>query len=224
MVLAASLNSSIHKINHSAIQGLGQITASARGGTQYTLTHSQNAKILAALRAPARNASVRGRKRPEVLSPGIPALSPGGGRIHHRRLAWASDAAVAGLRLRWRPGVAGLEPDHRALVPRPHEVDTNTALLTATGRKVGGRITLDVNGKPVTVRIAGEVFTPTPVPTLFTSWQALGGAAAGLAVSHYDMALKPGTSTGEYCGSLTRALGSYRAVSQPPAHRRAPRR
>ena len=42
---------------------------------------------------------------------------------------------------------------------------------------------------------------------MYASWPALGGAAAGLAVSHYDIALRPGTSTGDYIQALTRALG-----------------
>jgi putative ABC transport system permease protein len=51
VVLAASLTSSLYKINHSAVQGLGQVQAGYRGGHLYTLTPSQNAKILAALRS-----------------------------------------------------------------------------------------------------------------------------------------------------------------------------
>jgi hypothetical protein len=55
-------------------------------------------------------------------------------------------------------------------------------------------------------RIAGEVFVPTPVPTLFTSRQT-PGAAVGLGASHYNVALKPGTSTQAYISALTRVLG-----------------
>ena len=55
-------------------------------------------------------------------------------------------------------------------------------------------------------RIAGEVFVPTPVTTLFTSRQTLG-AAVGLVASHYDVALKPGTSTQADISALTRVLG-----------------
>jgi len=55
-------------------------------------------------------------------------------------------------------------------------VDASSAFLAATGRAVGDSITLIVNGKPVTARIAGEVFTPSNMPVLFTSWRALGPA------------------------------------------------
>jgi hypothetical protein len=95
------------------------------------------------------------------------------------------------------------------------EVDASSVLLAATGRAVGNRITLTVNGKRVTVRIAGEVFDPSGLPTLFTSWQTLGGAAAGLAVGHYDIALKPGTSTQAYSGAMDQALGHGYVVFSP---------
>jgi hypothetical protein len=103
------------------------------------------------------------------------------------------------------------------------EVDASSVLLAATGQAVGDRITLTVNGKPVTVRIAGEVFDPSGLPTLFTSWQTLGGAAAGLAVGHYDIALKPGTSTQAYSGAMDQALGHGYVVFSP-AGRLSPRR
>ena len=76
-------------------------------------------------------------------------------------------------------------------------------------------MTLQVNHKPVTVRIAGEVFTPSGMPTLFTSWQALGGTAAGLGVSQYDIALRPGTSFQAYTAALTRALGAGGIAGEP---------
>ena len=41
---------------------------------------------------------------------------------------------------------------------------------------------------------------------MLVSWQTLGGPAAGLAVHHYDIALKPGTSIQAYTGALQRAL------------------
>jgi putative ABC transport system permease protein len=89
----------------------------------------------------------------------------------------------------------------------PRQADVDSSFLAATGRKVGDRITLTVNGEPVTLRIAGEVFAPGSGPAVFTGWPALGGAGAGLAVSHYDVAIQPGTTTGGYIRALTRALG-----------------
>lgn len=87
------------------------------------------------------------------------------------------------------------------------EVDVSQGFLAATGRTVGDTISLTVNGKPVTVRIVGEIFTPGGGSNLFASWQTLGGAAAGLAVSHYDIALKPGTSIQAYINAVDRELG-----------------
>jgi len=211
VVLAASLNASIHKINHSTVQGLGQVQATWRGGHLYMLTHSQNAKILAALRGQPGTLRYVAETDPRP-APRIP---------HAPRLASSLTVGVAG-----RPGlpvmVHAYDGDSSWLgwnmitgrwYHGPHAVDATPAFLAATGRAVGNSITLTVNGKPVTVRIAGEVFIPSSMPVLFTSWQALGGAA-GLAASHYDIALKPGTSTGSYISALTRALGpGYLAYS-----------
>jgi putative ABC transport system permease protein len=97
----------------------------------------------------------------------------------------------------------------------PRQVDVDSAFLAATGRKVGDRITLTANGKPVTARIVGQVFTPGGAPALFTSWPTLGGAPAGLAVSHYDIALEPGTSTTGFIRALTRALGPGYGAETP---------
>jgi putative ABC transport system permease protein len=217
VVLAAGLNSSLYKINHSAVQGLGQVQAAYRGGHLYTLTPSQNTTILAALRTqpgtlryvaetdlrPALQAHGNGPQRgPGASGTGQPGSSvtvglAGQPGVPVAVYAYDGDSSWLGWNLiagRWYHG--------------PHQVDASSALLAATGLKVGGTITLTVNRKPVTVRIAGEVFTPTPLPTLFTSWQTLGGAQAGLAVSHYDIAVKPGTSTGGYISALSRALGT----------------
>jgi putative ABC transport system permease protein len=86
-------------------------------------------------------------------------------------------------------------------------VDVSQDFLAATGRSVGDTLSLTVNGKLVTARIVGEIFTPGGGSTLFASWQTLGGAAAGLAVSHYDIALTPGASIQAYIDALDRTLG-----------------
>ena len=225
VVLAAGMYASIHKINYSAIQGLGQVVATARGGQQGTLTPSQNAKILAAMRAqpgtlryvaqtdlmpgaPASGngppsgpgVSGNGRQPPPTAAVGV----AGRPKLQLPVYAYNGDSSWLGwnlIRGRWYHGRG--------------EVDASSVLLAATGRAVGDRITLTVNGKPVTVRIAGEVFDPSGLPTLFTSWQTLGGAAAGLAVGQYDIALKPGTSTQAYSGAMDRALGRGYVVFNP---------
>src|SRR5262249_16899694 len=93
----------------------------------------------------------------------------------------------------------------------PGEADVNTAFLAQTGLSVGGTTTITAGGKPVTVRIAGEVFDPqgNDQPALLTSWQTLGGAPAGLAIAQYDVGLKPGTDPGGYADAVNQALGSW---------------
>ncbi len=81
-------------------------------------------------------------------------------------------------------------------------------MLTQARLKVGDNVTLTVNGKPVIARIAGQVFAPVGGPVLFTSWQTLGGAAAGLTVGQYDVGLKVATSPRAYSVALSRALGT----------------
>ncbi len=49
VMLAAGLNASLDKINHSALSGLGQLTAGYRCGHQCTLSASQSSHVLAAL-------------------------------------------------------------------------------------------------------------------------------------------------------------------------------
>ncbi len=202
--LAASLNASIHKINHSAADGRGQVEVAYRGGNLYTLTPSQNARILAAVHARPGTLRYTAEADPRT-TPHIPnaprlgsTVSVGvAGRpglpveVH----AYQGDSSWLGWNLiagRWYDG--------------PHEVDATQRFLAATGRAAGDSVTLTVNGKPVTARIAGEVFIPGGGAGLYTSWQALG-SPAGLAPSHYDIALKPGTSTGSYTDALNRALG-----------------
>jgi putative ABC transport system permease protein len=100
------------------------------------------------------------------------------------------------------------------------QVDASPDLLGPIGKKAGQDLTMTVNGRPVTVRIAGEVFVPNPVPTLFVSWQTLGSAAAAkLAASttSYDINLKPGTSTTAYITALTRKLGGASYFIVTPA-------
>jgi putative ABC transport system permease protein len=213
VVLAASLNASIHKINHSSLQGLGQVQADYRGGHLYTLTPGQTSKILAALRA--QPGTLRYVAETDLrTAPRLP---------HAPRLGSWVTVGVAG-----RPGlplgVFAYDGDSSWLgwniitgrwYQGPHEVDATPAFLAATGRAVGDSITLTVNGKPVTARIAGEVFTPGGGAGLFTSWQALGGAAAGLAANFYDIALKPGARTASYLAALTHALGPGYLVYTP---------
>ncbi len=239
VVLAASLNSSIHKINHSTIQGLGQVQAAHLGGRQYTLTPSQNSTLQAAVRAQPGTLHYVAETDLIPVPPASGNGAPSGASASGNGSSAAAAAAPAGggparrlgpsvrIGVAWQPdvlvGVHAYDGDSSWLdwnlisgrwYKSPGEVDVSQDFLAATGRTVGDTISLTVNGKPVTARIAGEVFTPGGGSTLFASWQTLGGAAAGLAVSHYDIALKPGTSIQAYISALDRALGpDYQAYT-----------
>jgi putative ABC transport system permease protein len=89
----------------------------------------------------------------------------------------------------------------------PRQIDVSADFAALTGKTVGDLVTLTVNDKPISVRIAGEVFLPNVVPTVFVSWQTIGGQAARLTANRYDIALKPGTSIQGYTNALQRALG-----------------
>jgi putative ABC transport system permease protein len=88
----------------------------------------------------------------------------------------------------------------------PGQIDVSTAFAADTHRTTGETVRLTVNHKPVTVRIAGEVFIPSPAPAVWVSWQTLGRPAAALAVHQYDIDITPGTSIQGYTGALHRAL------------------
>jgi len=174
VVLAAGLYASIHKINHSALQGLGQVPADAPGGRQHTLAPRQNARILAALRAQPRTLRYVAETdlTPTIVTP-PGKCAPGGGGTG---CPGAPRAALA-VQVAGRPGLV-LEvhayDGNSAWLGWPiasghwfhgsRQVDVNSAFLAATGRKVGDAIALTVNGKPVTVRIAGQIFTPGSGP------------------------------------------------------------
>jgi putative ABC transport system permease protein len=74
------------------------------------------------------------------------------------------------------------------------------------GLHVGGRFTLTVRGRPVPVRVASQFYFPNG-PTLITSFQTLGGTAAGVRATNYTVELRPGTSPRAYVAALRKALG-----------------
>jgi putative ABC transport system permease protein len=97
----------------------------------------------------------------------------------------------------------------------PGQAVVNSSFLAATGLAMGDRVTLEVNGKLVSVQITGEIFTPVPMSDLYTSLQTLGRAARGLPVDQYVLALRPGTDLQAYTNALNRALGPYYIVAPP---------
>lgn len=220
VVLGTSLNTSIHKINNSAFHGLGQLEVGLNGRTN-TLSPGQEAAVRAAIRAQPGTlhyvaesdltysgtrsgprsvvSEAVGNPRPTVSfriagQPGLAVMA----YAYNGDSSWLGWSLVSG---RWYSG--------------PGQIDVSTDFTADTGLTVGDRVRLTVNGKPVTMRIVGEVFVPTEVPTMWVSWQTLGGAATGLTANQYDIALTPGTSTQAYIDALQRTLGSDIGVSAP---------
>jgi putative ABC transport system permease protein len=100
----------------------------------------------------------------------------------------------------------------------PGEVVVNTGFLTEIGLRVGDRFALTVRGRPVPVRIVGQVYFPNG-PSLFTSWQTLGGTAGGVRATNYTIGLRPGTRPRAYLAALRKALGPNFGAGIPGAGR-----
>ncbi|WP_427923975.1 ABC transporter permease [Streptomyces sp. cg40] len=87
------------------------------------------------------------------------------------------------------------------------EVVVPSTILTATGTKVGDTITITVRGKPVVVRIVGEVFdTGNDGRRVFTDAATLRTAVPGLKSTTEYVDLKPGTDTDAYVTALNAEL------------------
>jgi putative ABC transport system permease protein len=94
----------------------------------------------------------------------------------------------------------------------PGEVDVNTVFLTDSGLSVGDTVTLYTGTvaagvKPVTVRIAGEIFNPSGNPRIFASAQTLPGATTIGNFFQWNIGLKPGTSVTAYTQAVNDKIG-----------------
>ena len=90
---------------------------------------------------------------------------------------------------------------------RAGEAVVPSTVLTATGAKVGDTVTLTVRGKPVGVRIVGEVFdTGHDGRTVLTDAATLKPAVPGLNSTTQYVDLKPGTDTHAYVTALNAEL------------------
>jgi putative ABC transport system permease protein len=104
----------------------------------------------------------------------------------------------------------------------PGEVDVNTTFLTDSGLAVGDTATIypgtvSAGTKPVTVRIAGEVFDPANEPRVLAAARTLPGAAVGENFWQWNIGLKPGTTAAAYSRALNARLGSGSPfVAGPP--------
>ncbi len=95
----------------------------------------------------------------------------------------------------------------------PGEADVNTVFLADSGLSVGDTVSVYTDGtdggaKPVTVRIAGEIFYPSSQPHLFAAASTLPGAAVAGNLSQWNIGLAPGVSATAYSQALDGKLGS----------------
>jgi putative ABC transport system permease protein len=90
----------------------------------------------------------------------------------------------------------------------PGEVDVDAAFLNQSGLTVGDTTAVDTGTTHVTVRIAGEVFQPSSDPFIYGSTQTLAGVGTPANLDHWDVGLRPGTSTTAYLQAVNSALGS----------------
>jgi putative ABC transport system permease protein len=202
VVLGTSLNASVHKINHSAIHGQGQLQTTFPGRSS-AFTPRQAAAVRTAIRAQPGTlhyAAETDLQYIPVPGPGSPnsrlkVTVAGRPDVPLMTYAYDGDSSWLGWSLvsgRWYNG--------------PGQVVVSTAFASDTRRATGDSVALTVNGKPVSVRIVGEVFIPNPAAAMWVSSQTLGGPAGGLAIHQYDMGLTPGTGTRAYTDALQRTL------------------
>jgi putative ABC transport system permease protein len=95
----------------------------------------------------------------------------------------------------------------------PGQVDVNTTFLTDSGLKVGDTATLytgsvTAGAKPITVRIAGEIFYPSSTPRILASAQTLPGTVVAGNFRQWNVGLKPGTTATAYSQAVNAELGS----------------
>ena len=91
----------------------------------------------------------------------------------------------------------------------PGEAVVGSALLKATGTRVGGTCTISVEGRPVRLRIVGEVFDSGT--GVFTD----AGTVPGLRPGEYRIALTDGTDAGDYAEALTPVLAGRGLAAHP---------
>jgi putative ABC transport system permease protein len=108
----------------------------------------------------------------------------------------------------------------------PGEVDVNTVFLTDSGLAVGDTVTVypqavsavaSTGAKPVTVRIAGEVFAPSGQPRLYAAAQTLPGTAVPDNFWQWNIGLKPGVGAAAYSQAVNARLGDGGVFMAGPA-------
>jgi len=161
-------------------------------------TAAQDAAVTAALRAQPGTLHEVAQYVNQVKVPGV-AGSPTA-QAFDGDASWTGYGIIAG---RWYGA--------------PGEVDVNTAFLNQSGLAVGDTAAVNTGTAQVTVRIVGEVFHPSSEPLVFGSTRTLPGIATPANLWQWDVAVRPGTSTGAYVARINGTLGRgspWRATTQ----------
>jgi putative ABC transport system permease protein len=203
VILAAGLDSSL--INLNAIPGLDGNKVSAglgKGSTQPTLTAAQSRQIITIIRSQpgTLHYTAEADGGPVLNSVSLPGQLPGLNlMVYNGNSAWLGYPLISG---RWSSA--------------PGAVNVNMAFLTEMGLHVGDGLTMTVRGRPVHVRIASDVYFPNG-PSMFTSFQTLGGTAGGIRATNYVIGLRPGVRPRAYLAALREALGPRFGAGIPDA-------
>ncbi|MFJ4788405.1 FtsX-like permease family protein [Streptomyces sp. NPDC088794] len=191
--LSSSLGEVIAAKNHNAAEVT--IGAQAPGGgpqpqgqVRQRRTAADPAKVVSAIRDQS------GTRRYYSSASTESTLSGVSGNV--TLFAFDGDASWGGFRM-----ISG-----RWLAAKGEAVVAST-VLTAAGAEVGDTITLNLDGRPVPVRIVGEVFdTGDDGMRVFTELSTLKSAAPDLTPTTYSIGLKPGTDTDAYVDALNADL------------------
>ncbi|HEY6277136.1 MAG TPA: ABC transporter permease [Streptosporangiaceae bacterium] len=105
----------------------------------------------------------------------------------------------------------------------PGQADVPAGFLAATGTTIGDTVTLTFGGRQIPVRIVGEVFDSDNAGlAMITDGRTLARPGHPLAVTQYDIGLRPGTSPGAYAQALSSRLGPTYYVSVNNTNRGLP--
>ena len=200
VVLATGIDASLAKISQGSDQWMHAVPVAAGGpGSQHAFTPGQQRAVAAALATQPGTLSYAA----EATTPTLPS---GQATLH----SWAASVPGTGQHVpisAFQGNAAGLGWDITSghWYTSPGQVVVNTAYPVTAGLTDGQIIHITIGGMTATTKITGMVYAPG-LGTLLTSWQTLHGAA-GLTVSQYIVALRPGITPPTYAAALGKKLG-----------------
>jgi putative ABC transport system permease protein len=202
VVLATGIDASLAKISQGGDQWMHAVVIGAGNlGSQQAFTPGQQQAVAAALATQPGTLSYAA----EATTPNLPS----GQATPH---SWAASVPGVGQHVpisAFQGNAAGLGWDITSghWYTSPGQVVVNTAHPATASMTAGQAIHITIGGKTATIKITGTVYAPGPgLGALLTSWQTLHGAA-GLAVSQYIVALRPGVTPPAYAAALGNKLG-----------------